>query len=87
MKSQFHHHWSIAEAKARFSEVVRLAERDGPQAVTRHGGVTVYIVSAADFDARDRQGPDLVEVMRRCPHPDVDLDLPKLDSTVRDIDW
>ena len=79
--------WSIAEAKARFSEVVRRAERDGPQAVTRHGGVTVYVVSAAEFDLRGSDGPDLADVMRRCPHPEIGLELPKLGSTVRDIEW
>ena len=29
--------WQVQEAKQRFSEVLRAAESDGPQIVTRHG--------------------------------------------------
>jgi antitoxin Phd len=29
--------WQLQEAKQRFSELVRRAEREGPQVVTRHG--------------------------------------------------
>ena len=87
MSTRLESQWSVAEAKARFSEVVRLAERDGPQAVTRHGEVTVYIVSAAEYRTSTESDPDLPSVMRRCPHPDVDLDVPKIESPVREIDW
>jgi antitoxin Phd len=37
--------WSLAEAKARFSEVVERARAEGPQHVTRHGRRTVVVVS------------------------------------------
>lgn len=29
--------WTVAQAKARFSELVEQAEHKGPQIVTRHG--------------------------------------------------
>ena len=40
--------WSLQDAKNHFSEVVRAAERDGPQIVTRHGKETAVVVSAEE---------------------------------------
>jgi prevent-host-death family protein len=41
--------WQLQEAKQRFSELVRRAEKDGPQVVTRHGDEVVVVLSAEDF--------------------------------------
>jgi antitoxin Phd len=41
--------WKLQDAKARFSEVVNRALRDGPQVVTRHGENAVVIVAYRDF--------------------------------------
>ena len=41
--------WKLEEAKARFSEVVRLAERGIPQHVSVRGRPAVVIVAAADY--------------------------------------
>jgi prevent-host-death family protein len=41
--------WKLEEAKARFSEVVRLARERGPQRVTVHGRDAVVVLSAADY--------------------------------------
>jgi prevent-host-death family protein len=39
--------WTVAEAKAKFSQVIEEARAHGPQMVTRHGRSAVVIVSAA----------------------------------------
>ena len=41
--------WKLEEAKARFSEVVRLARERGPQRITVHGREAVVVLSAADY--------------------------------------
>ena len=41
--------WQLQEAKARFSEVVDTAGREGPQTVTRHGKICAYVVSPEHF--------------------------------------
>lgn len=38
--------WSVAEAKARLSEVIERARTQGPQHVTRNGKDAVVVVSA-----------------------------------------
>lgn len=39
--------WSLQDAKAKFSEVVRLAQTEGPQIVTVHGREAVTITKSA----------------------------------------
>ncbi len=41
--------WKLEDAKARFSEVVRLARESGPQHVTVRGRDAVVVLSAADY--------------------------------------
>jgi antitoxin Phd len=41
--------WKLQDAKARFSEVVEWALRQGPQVVTRYGENAVVIVAYRDF--------------------------------------
>jgi prevent-host-death family protein len=41
--------WKLQDAKARFSEVVDRALRDGPQLVTRHGENAVAVVAYRDL--------------------------------------
>ena len=47
--------WSLQEAKAKFSEVVRRAQSEGPQTVTVHGRDAVQIIPMPD--ASDWVGP------------------------------
>ena len=42
--------WKLGEAKARFSEVVRLAASGRPQRVTVRGRNAVVVVAADEFD-------------------------------------
>ena len=41
--------WQLQEAKQRFSELVRRAEREGAQVVTRHGEDVVVVVPAEEY--------------------------------------
>ena len=41
--------WTVAQAKARFSEVIDKAESDGPQTITRNGRTTAVIVAAREW--------------------------------------
>jgi prevent-host-death family protein len=62
--------WKLQDAKARFSEVVRKAQTEGPQKVTLHDKEAVVIVAAdqyarSDLAAADRRtGYDLVLAMQ-----------------------
>jgi prevent-host-death family protein len=80
--------WRLQDAKARFSEVVRLARDEGPQRVTVHGRDAVVVVDAATFDrARERHtGARLVRALRASPLGDVDLERVSVAGPVRDVE-
>jgi len=52
--------WQLQEAKARFSEVFRLARESGPQRVTKHGRTAVVVLPAEEYErlssSKARQG-------------------------------
>jgi len=41
--------WQLQEAKSRFSELVELTLREGPQLITRRGEEAVVVLAANDF--------------------------------------
>lgn len=82
--------WQLHEAKARFSELFRLVRAEGAQRVTRHGGETVVIVPAEEFDRlqiRASQPDSLVKFFQAAPTGASDLDLVRKRDTTRDIRW
>jgi antitoxin Phd len=42
--------WKLEDAKARFSELVRRAESEGPQRVTVRGRDSAVVLSARDYE-------------------------------------
>jgi len=70
--------WQLQAAKARFSEVFRLARAQGPQWVTRSGKEAVVVLAAEEFERltrRKRQTGSLVEFFAKSPLTGVELDL------------
>ncbi|MBK8401772.1 MAG: type II toxin-antitoxin system Phd/YefM family antitoxin [Propionivibrio sp.] len=59
--------WQMQEAKARLSEVVKLAESEGPQDITLHGRSVAVILSRAAFERLSGSEYSLVEFMRQSP--------------------
>jgi prevent-host-death family protein len=80
--------WQLQDAKARFSEVVRLAKQEGPQHVTVHGREEVVVIGADDFRrlAGERTGQALVDAMQHSPHRSVNIEPPRSRMRVRDVD-
>ena len=52
--------WQIQEAKARFSEMVERAIKDGPQTVTRHGKPVAVLVPAEQYRRLRSKGKSAV---------------------------
>ncbi|HZR63741.1 MAG TPA: type II toxin-antitoxin system Phd/YefM family antitoxin [Terriglobales bacterium] len=80
--------WQLQTAKARFSEVFRLARSEGPQVVTRSGKEAVVILPEEQYDeliARKKQPDNLIEFFRKSPLCGANLDLTRDQDTGRDI--
>ena len=83
------HAWQIQTAKARFSEVFRLARNEGPQRITRQGKEGVVMISDEQYDrlmVKSHQPKSIVEFFRASPLVGVDLDLERDKDTGRPIE-
>jgi prevent-host-death family protein len=78
--------WTVAEAKARFSEVLKKAVSRGPQAITRHGQLTAVIVSAEEWERKTRRVGNLAEFFAASPLRDASLDLQRVKDVPRELD-
>lgn len=65
--------WQLQEAKNQLSEVVRKAQREGPQVITVHGAEAAVVVSAKDYRALSRPAGRLVDFFRKSPLVGVEL--------------
>jgi len=79
--------WRLQDAKARFSEVVREAQKRGPQRVTLHGRDAVVVVGAEEFDRmlRPVTGRDIVNALAASPLGDVPFERLTIKAKVRDV--
>jgi prevent-host-death family protein len=61
------HSWSIAEAKARFSEVIEKARCLGPQTITRNGRRAAVVVAPEEWERKTRRKGSLAEFFAASP--------------------
>ncbi len=61
------HAWTVAEAKAKFSEVLDKARSDGPQAISRRGRRTAVVVAAEEWERKTKRRGNLAEFFAASP--------------------
>jgi prevent-host-death family protein len=76
--------WSVAEAKARFSEVLDQA-RAAPQTITRNGRRAAVVISADQWDRRNSRTGTLAEFFTRSPLRGSDIDLDRIKDRPRRV--
>jgi prevent-host-death family protein len=79
----------VQTAKAKFSEVFRLARTEGPQRITRQGKEGVVMISEEQYDrltAKSRQPKSIVQFFRESPLMGADLDLERDQDPGRDLE-
>lgn len=59
--------WTVAEAKAKLSEVIARAQSDGPQIITKNGRRTVVVVAAAEWERKTRRTGNLADFFATSP--------------------
>lgn len=80
--------WKLGEAKAKFSEVVRLAASGQPQRVTVHGKDAVVVVAADIFEAmwtRERSN-SLHDLLSKSPLSRITFGEDGVRSPVREVE-
>jgi len=59
--------WTVAEAKAKFSEVIERAMREGPQTITRKGRTAAVVVGAEEWERKTKRVGTLAEFFAGSP--------------------
>ena len=70
----------MQEAKQRFSELVRRAEREGPQVVTPHGQEVVVVIPAEEYRRISERGGE-----KKMDFKEFLMSVP--DLSVLDLEW
>ena len=80
--------WKLEDAKARFSEVVRLAREQSPQRITVRGKDAVVIISAQEFAKLLPllEQPNLHTLLSQSPLSQLEFESASIQSPVRDVE-
>ena len=78
--------WTVAEAKAKFGEVVEKARVSGPQIITKNGRIAVVVVSAEEWQRRTRRPGNLAAFFAESPLRGSGLKVPRKKHGPRSID-
>ncbi len=77
------HTWTVAEAKAKFSELIEKAKAEGPQKITRHGRTTAVIVAAEEWERKAERKGNLAEFLAASPLQGLDVKFRRLPMRLR----
>ena len=78
--------WTVAEAKAKLSEVIEKAQTSGPQRITRHGKEAVVVVSAEEWQRKTKRKGSLAEFLLASPLRGSSLQMERLEDHPRKIE-
>ena len=78
--------WAVAEAKARFSEVIDRALADGPQTITRKGKNAVIVVSDEEWQRKTKRKGNLAEFFAASPLRGSELKIKRSKDRPREIE-
>jgi prevent-host-death family protein len=78
--------WTVAEAKARLSELIERARSVGPQTVTRNGRTAVVVVAAEEWDRKTKRAGNLAEFLASSPLRGAKLKVERLQSGLRNTE-
>jgi prevent-host-death family protein len=76
--------WQLQEAKAQFSELVKLTKHE-PQVVSIRGKDEVILLSIAEYNSLTAKKPSFLEFMELSPLKGMNLKLARDKSKARDI--
>jgi len=77
--------WTVAEAKAKFSEIIERAMSEGPQTITRKGRTAAIVVGAEEWQRKTRRVGNLAEFFANSPLRGSGLQIQRLKKRPRKI--
>ena len=77
--------WTVAEAKAKFSEIIERAMSEGPQTITRNGHTAAVVVGAKEWQQKTQRVGNLAEFFAASPLRGSGLKIRRLKDRPRKI--
>lgn len=77
--------WTVAEAKAKFSEIIDRASSEGPQTITRNGRETAVVVGVQEWQRKTRRVGNLAQFFAESPLRESGLKVRRMKSRARKI--
>jgi prevent-host-death family protein len=77
--------WTVAEAKAKFSEIIERAMSEGPQTITRNGHTAAVVVGAEEWQRKTKRVGNLAEFFAESPLRESSLKIHRLKERPRKI--
>ena len=66
--------WPLQDAKAKLSEVIKIAKKNGPQIITQRGVKSAVVVPFDEWERTQLQNkPTLLEILRSAPEGDLPI--------------
>ena len=78
--------WSVAEAKAKFSEVIGRARSGDPQLITRNGRKIAVVVDADEWERKTKRVGNLAEFLAASPLRGSGLTVERVKDSPLEID-
>ncbi len=75
--------WTVAEAKAKFSEVIHRASSEGPQTVTRNGRTAAVIVGVDEWERKTKRKGNLAEFFAASPLRGSEVEIKRITGKLR----
>ncbi len=77
--------WTVAEAKAKFSEIIDRAMSEGPQTITRKGRTAAVVVGAEEWQRKTRRVGNLAEFFAGSPLRESELKVRRSKARARKV--
>ena len=77
--------WTVAEAKAKLSELIERARASGPQTITRSGRNAVVVVWVEEWERKTRRRGNRAEFLAGSPLPQSGLVIERSKDEPRDV--
>jgi prevent-host-death family protein len=66
--------WPLQDAKAKLSEVIKTAKKNGPQIITQRGVKSAVVLPFEEWERTQQQNkPTLLEILRSGPEGDLPI--------------
>lgn len=78
--------WTVAQAKAKLSEVIENAHTHGPQTITRNGRRTAVVVDAEEWERKTQRSGTLADFFKASPLRGSDLKVRRSRDRLRSTD-